>query len=144
MQNPTGFFVSAIRKNWILSSSYVPGLKKLTIISRAELERVELQIQREAAAGLHQVQVELEQQRLRLAGPEEQWRASRSVLWLHLGKVLLSGEWQALERACVAGWVAGSGRAGGGGHQGEGGTDLGRVSGRAAGAADDLLSQNCW
>ena len=106
VKNPTGFFVSAVRKNWMLSSSYVPGLKKPTIISRAELERVELEVQREAAAGLHQRQVEFEQQRLRLALPEEQWRASRSVLWLHLGKVLLSGEWQVLERACVAGRLA--------------------------------------
>jgi hypothetical protein len=48
-------------------------------------------------------QVELEQERLRVARPEEQWRASRSVLWLHLGKVLLSGEWQRLERGCIAG-----------------------------------------
>ena len=106
VRNPTGFFVSAVRRNWMLSSSYVPGLKKPTVISRAELERVELQIQRESAAGLHQQQVEFEQERLRLALPEEQWRASRSVLWLHLGKVLLSGEWQVLERACVVGRMA--------------------------------------
>jgi hypothetical protein len=106
VQNPTGFFVSAVRKNWMLSSSYVPGLKKPTIVSRSELERVELQVQREADAGLHQRQVEFEQERLRLALPEEQWRASRSVLWLHLGKVLLSGEWQVLERACMAGRMA--------------------------------------
>lgn len=54
---------------------------------------------------LHQQQVELEQERLRQAQPDEQWHASRSLLWLHLGKVLLSGEWQLLERLCLAGQV---------------------------------------
>ena len=103
VQNPTGFFISAVRKNWMLSSSYVPGLKKPTPVSRAEQERQELQAQRETAAGLHQQQVEIEQQRLRQAQPDEQWHASRSLLWLHLGKVLLSGEWQVLERLCLAG-----------------------------------------
>ena len=103
VQNPTGFFVSAVRKNWMLSSSYIPGLKKPTPVSRAEQERQELQTQRETAAELHQQQVQLEQQRLRQTQPDEQWRASRSLLWLHLGKVLLSGEWQVLEQLCLAG-----------------------------------------
>ena len=49
------------------------------------------------------MQVELEQERLRQARPDEQWHASRSLLWLHLGKVLLNAEWQALERLCLAG-----------------------------------------
>jgi hypothetical protein len=137
VQNPTGFFVSPVRKNWMLSSSYVPGLKKAAVISRAELERVELQIQREADAGLHQQQVELEQQRLRLAVPEEQWRASRSVL-------CAPGE-GAAERG-VAGAGAGmrcradaGGGTGSAGDQGEGGAVLGRVPAWVAWAADGLL-----
>lgn len=103
IQNPTGFFISAIRKNWMLSSSYVPGLKKPTPASRAEQERLSLQGQREADAAQLQAQLDQEQQQQRQAQPAEQWQASKGMLKLHLSKVLSSGEWQALERLCVAG-----------------------------------------
>ncbi|GGR11183.1 hypothetical protein [Deinococcus ruber] len=103
IQNPTGFFISAIKKNWMLSSSYVPGLKKPTPASRAEQERLSLQAQREVDAQHLQAQLDQEQQWRRQAQPEEQWQTSRGMLKLHLSKVLSSGEWQALERLCMAG-----------------------------------------
>lgn len=103
LQNPTGFFISAIRKNWMLSSSYVPGLKKPTAVSRAQQERLSLQVQRETDAQQLQAHLDAEREQQRQAHPTEQWQASKGLLKLHLSKVLNSMEWQALERRCVAG-----------------------------------------
>ncbi len=94
IENPTGFFLAAIRKNWMLSSSYVPGMRKATPDPAADLWSAKEQAALSAQAALDAIAE---------ASPERQWHERGATLRLLLRSVFTAGDLTRLEGACRAG-----------------------------------------
>lgn len=88
IQNPTGFWLQAVRENWMLSSSYQPGKRK-------EQPTPEAQVAAARQAAAEQAQQQLDA--LIDAAPAEQWAASGPTLRLLLRSLLNKAELERLE-----------------------------------------------
>ena len=100
--NPTGFFVSAVRKNWRLSSTYEPGKVKPMARPVAEVEREASKAREEADRRAAQERVDL----VATVSPEEQWTQARATLKLLLSGALSAEAWARLEERARSGLVS--------------------------------------
>ena len=102
VQNPTGFFVAAVRKNWRLSSTYEPGKVKAVPRPAAEVEREASRAREEADRRAAQERLDA----VATVSPGEQWEAERATLKLLIGSALSVEAWARMEQRARSGLVS--------------------------------------